>query len=288
VLTNEHVLSRANFGGRLVAPKRVCESCNSEAGGLEDKILTVPPLIEFVGVAARELGRGYPEAEAILQDGARGRAEITPDGTRVISFKPRKIGMEGDTEVWEVGEGDEKKVEDRRSKPGRRVKAVGRPLGQGDYMQLAGGFGVDFFEMWPRFAAKVALGCASLTLPEAWLDSEGARLVQDLFQRGNAPKRLWRGRGPKVPLGWPELPPDDPLRRALRRSEHILALSANDEGDGTLLEMVLFGAIYYRLDLFDAECPDDEPAWLVSPSSRSGREPSEVLRARLLARVDEA
>lgn len=154
-------------------------------------------------------------------------------------------------------------------------------------MQLAGSFGLEFFDLWPRFAAKVALGCASLVLPHDWLDSEGARLVQDLFQRGNAPKRLWRGRLPTVPLGWPELPPDDLLRRALRPSEHILALSANDEGDGALLEMVLFGAIYYRLDLFDAECPPDEPAWLVS-TSPPRQEPWGSLHARLRVRLEEA
>lgn len=288
-LTDEHVLSEANFGGRLVAPKRVCQPCNGKAGELERQITTVPPLIQFAGEAAGELRPSkprFPQAEAILQDGARGRAKITPEGARVISFEPRKIGMEGDVEVWEVGAGDEEKFELRRRKQGKRVKAVGRPLGQRGYMQLAGGFGLSFFELWPRFAAKVGLGCASLVLPETWLDSEGGRLVQDLFQRGNAPKRLWRGRGPKVPLGWPELPPEDLLRRALRPSEHILALSANDEGDGTLLEMILFGAIYYRLDLFDAECPKDEPAWLIS-SARPNREPWEALHARLRARVEE-
>ena len=80
---------------------------------------------------------------------------------------------------------------------------------------------------------------------------------------------LWRGRPPTVPLGFPELPPDDLLRRALRPWEHILALSVNEEADGTLLEMILFGAIYYRLDLFDAECPDDEPrvAGLLAPAA---------------------
>ena len=96
---------------------------------------------------------------------------------------------------------------------------------------------------------------------------------------------LWRGRPPTVPLGFPELPPDDLLRRALRPWEHILALSVNEEADGTLLEMILFGAIYYRLDLFDAECPDDEPrvAGLLAPAAAGA---SKALRARLLARLD--
>lgn len=81
-LTDDHVLSEANFGGRLVASKRVCQPCNSKAGKLESQIVTVPPLVTFAAEAARELGRGYPEADAILQDGARGRAEITAEGAR--------------------------------------------------------------------------------------------------------------------------------------------------------------------------------------------------------------
>lgn len=52
--------------------------------------------------------------------------------------------------------------------------------------------------------------------------------------------------------------------------------------------MVLFGTIYYRLDLFDAECPDDGPTWLVSPSSRPCREPWETVDATLSARVEAA
>lgn len=288
-LTDEHVLSQSNFGGRLVAPKRVCRPCNGKAGNLERQIVTVPPLISFAGDAAHELRPSkprYPEARAIHPDGARGRAELTPEGARIVSWEPRQIGVEGDTAIWEVGEGEEQKFERRRRDRGERVRAVGRPLGEGRYMQLAGGFGIGFFELWPRFAAKVALGCASLTLHEEWLDSEGASVLQDLFQRANAPRPRWRGRLPKVPL-WPELPPENPIRQALRPLEHILGLSSNDEGDGALLEMILFGAIYYRLDLFDAECPADEPAWLLGPAqSAPPREPWKSLNDRLLARLE--
>ena len=47
------------------------------------------------------------------------------------------------------------------------------------------------------------------------------------------------------------------------------SLSRSRRRPTTLLEMMLFGAIYYRLDLFDAECPDDEPrvAGLLAPAA---------------------
>lgn len=289
-LTDEHVLSQENFGGRLEASRRVCAPCNREAGRLEHLVATTPPLVQYVGKAATALRPKrprFPEMEAILPDGARGRAALTPEGTRIVSWEPRQIGMEGDVEVWEVAEGEEEKFERRRLARGQRVRAVGRPLGEVGYMQLTRGMGVEAFELWPRFAAKVALGCASLVLPETWLDSRGARALQDLFQRGHAPKSVWRGRL-KLPFPWlPELDAESLLAQALHPHEHILAVSKNEQGEGALVEMIFFGAVLYRIDLFDAECPDDEPAWLLSPSGPAPvREPWEMLYARLLARLE--
>ena len=289
-LTDEHVLSQRNFGGRLVAPCRVCEGCNRKAGQLEHLVATTPPLVSYAGKAATALRperQRFPEMDAILPDGARGRAALTPQGTRIVSWEPRQIGMDGDVEIWEVAEGEERKFERRRLARGQRVRAVGRPLGEAGYMQLTRGMGVEAFDLWPRFAAKVALGCASLVLPEMWLDSCGAVALQRLFLSGHAPKSVWRGRL-KLPFPWlPELDAESPLAQALHPHEHILAVSKNEQGDGALVEMIFFGAVLYRIDLFDAECPNEEPAWLLSPSGPAPvREPWETLYARLLTRLE--
>lgn len=132
-LTDEHVLSEKNFGGRLVAPKAICQPCNSKAGALEDQLARSAGVAELVGRYGRVVNARrppQPQTDGIYAD----RGEVTvaygSDGLAMRSMKPRRIDTDPDgTEVWEVAAGQEEHFVARRHKRGEKVRAVGRKLG---------------------------------------------------------------------------------------------------------------------------------------------------------------
>lgn len=283
-MTDEHVLSEDNFGGRLIAPKRVCEECNREAGKLEREIASRPPLAEYVSRHAPLFNpRQRPEAEGRLDDGAKIRAKWTPQGAIIKQRLPRLVGQQGGREVWEVAEGTEEEFKERRRRRGQDVEVIGRPVGQREHMQLRYGIGARTLMEWPRFGAKVALAVASLALDVQWLESRGAKNLQLLFLRGVGPPH---DSSIKAGLFPAEAPPDKDPWRKFRPGEHLLGMRNADESDGAVVWMVLFGALVYEMLLEDAECPEDEPTWLLAPRGEPPRRTSfEEMHAGLMART---
>lgn len=152
--------------------------------------------------------------------------------------------------------------------PERPLKAVAPQVGSRD--------------TWPRFGAKVALAVATLVTTHLWLDSPGAKALQDVLWNG------YPGSGTAA-LG----PAGDRLAARpsrlqstdlVRPPEHLLAIEFREHG-GCDLVIVVFGELAYRVP-FPIECTvEGAQSWWFSPSNTLGRqlhleEQFAVLRAR--------
>jgi hypothetical protein len=263
--TREHILSEKNFGGRLVSPDAVCKSCNGLAGKIEAMVAGHPWVAEAVAqYMTGPGGKAFPQSRAVLPDGAKAQVERRPSGVEVLSFTPRQLGTDDDgTEVWEVGEGTEDEFVERRRKKGQKVRAVGRPLGPGGYMELHYGVGVANFAIWPRFVAKVALGAMSLYASEDWLDSDGALALQDIFHERRRPGAA----SYELPLHpWEQDRSKFPWS-LYSRGEHVVGLWLDEDTGKSHLWLTLFGYLVAEAEIRDFDC-SEEPVWLVPCDGR--------------------
>ncbi len=272
-LTREHVLSEKHFGGRLVAPDTVCQPCNSLAGRVEILVAEHPLVSEAVAeFMTGPRGKQYPQSKAVLPDGACVQVERRPNRTEIINVRPRQIDTDPDgTEVWEVASGREAQFMKRRHKRGERVRAVGRPLGRGDHMELHYGIGTGNFAAWPRFVAKTTLATMSLVTDESWLDTDGALALQDAFHERHRPGAPAYG----LPLcPWEQDRSKLPWYLLLG-GEHVIGLWRDLESGEWRFGLTLFGYLVAEAELRDIECPPDEPTWIVPcaapPSVRMSR-----------------
>lgn len=277
-LTNEHVLSQANFGGRLVSRRAVCQPCNGLVGRLEREIVSGPFLSEYVG-RDRDLFNPRlrePEVQGTAE-GAELRVRLGTQGARVSSRVPRQLeaGADG-TPVWEVAADAEAKFRERRAEP---IDVVARDADYAPGLELRFGIGDRTIDAWPRFGAKVALALASLVLQEDWLDSPGARGLQLVVAGRPYPQATF----PEGFMFGPrELDPSLEPGSLLRPGEHVLGL---DSDHGGRAWMLLFGALEYHVPLPDADVPASEPTWLLLPQGptrepAAGKELLEELRLR--------
>lgn len=262
-LTDEHVLSQANFGGRLVTRRAVCQSCNGTVGKLERQMSRSAFLAEYIGRDRLLFSPPLPKPEA---EGVTGGAEVRlrygPAGATVSSRKPRLVECEDDgTEVWEVAAGEEERFRQRRRAQdlNLKVRVIGRAASDAPGLNAKFGIGAPNIDYWPRLGAKVALSLASLVLDDTWLDTPGAAGLQTVLARGAYSRAVFpNGLG----LGPGELDPADEPGSVLRSGEHLLGL---DRDDGGRAWMILFGGLYYFVPLLDADVPDWEPTWYLQP-----------------------
>lgn len=184
-LTDEHVLSEANFGGRLVARDAVCGRCNRMVGALERNITLDAFLAYLVGrhaPAYAPRNGPHPMAKGVLEDGTNVRVAFTPDGPRIASRRPRRSEVRADgTEVWDVLAGAEERVRERLAQKG--IRATVRPHSPSETpgLNIKWGIGPPNVANWSRLCAKVALSLASLVVGPGWLDTPGARALQDVL-----------------------------------------------------------------------------------------------------------
>lgn len=285
-LTTEHVLAEAHFGGRLRSPNSVCAPCNSLAGRIEGLAAEHP----FVSEAIAQFrtcrgGKRFPESRAVLPDGAYAYVERRPDGIHIIDYKPRQTDTDPDgTEVWEVAAGREAAFEHRRQKRGKRIRAIGRPLGPGGYMQLTYGIGDHNFAAWPRFVAKVALSTVSLVADERWLDTDGALALQAMFHE--------RCRAGGAPYGLPLFPEEHahslPSGSDLPTGAHVLGIWHDEQGTSCRFGLALFGYLVAVAELRDLDWPSDERTWIVPSNGPREPRPSRARFGDLLAQRDAA
>ncbi|HXB15422.1 MAG TPA: hypothetical protein VNV44_06720 [Solirubrobacteraceae bacterium] len=277
------MLAEKHFGARLIAPDAVCSRCNSLAGRVESLVAEHPflsePIARFVASGG---AKRLPQSTAVLGDGAHVQLERGADSSRVIAVRPREIGTDADgSAVWQVAEGAEREFEVRRSRHGERVRAVGRPMRLDGVAEVHYPLTPRNFAAWARFVAKVALATASLVLDEAWLDTGGARALQDLLH-----ERPRRSPGYGLPLyPWEQDRSRSPCSR-LNDGEHLLGLWRHAMTGELRFTLVLFGCLAAEGELRDADCPEDEPTWLVPSNKgsaiRMSRDAFEALPVRSL------
>jgi hypothetical protein len=140
-------------------------------------------------------------------------------------------------------------------------------------------FSVD---TWPRFAAKTALGLASLVVrDESWLDTAEARLLRDVLWNGHPESREQEGIGTRG-VAWSPAPRpvDTPL---LVPPEHLLSFEVQDVDER--LVIVVFGDLGYQLPLaLDwSDFPQQMPqSWWFGKDFAGGRQLPTSLQYGLL------
>jgi len=260
------VLAEKHFGGRLIAPDTICQPCNSLAGRVEALVAEHPFVSEAIAKFMAHPGaKRYPQAKAVLADGAHVQVERRHSGTEIIHVRPQQIAVDPDgTKIWQVADGREREFEERRAKQGQRVRAIGRPLGPAGPSELHYGLGPHNFAAWARFVAKTALATMSLVTKESWLDTDGAQALQNQFHE----RPQTSSPGYALPLYPEEQDRTKPPWSSLGAGEHLLGLWHHPASGQWHFTLALFGYLAAEAELKDIECPEDEPTWLV-PCTRS-------------------
>ena len=180
--SNEHVPSQ--FLGSRLKTRRVCSPCGARiARELDDEVARYPMVL-------------MPKALADVRSVKHQRKRPSFSVAGAVSATGQAVEVE--------------------FSPSGRVARDGRGAAVHDVVEVRYGLGDD---LWPRLIAKVALGCASLLLPDDWLDGRLAQGLQSLLWHGPIDNVLWPG---GVPAACGELEADDPARLALGRQRHMI------------------------------------------------------------------
>jgi hypothetical protein len=113
-----------------------------------------------------------------------------------------------------------------------------------------------------RVAAKIALGAFSLVLPEDWLDSEAAKLLQSWLW-DESPRTA---EGGKIFAG-PRRPPA-PLDGFCRPPEHLLSFIPTVNAE-VRFGMILFGEEFMAVSAGPLGQPPPQTAWCLDPIART-------------------
>src|SRR4051812_8920570 len=92
-LTDEHVLSERNFGGKLIARRSVCQDCNSEVGKLERRLPQDHALYDLIAEHGDEFRPRLqaPIVDGVLADGTNVRVQRAGEIFRAVSREPRLV-----------------------------------------------------------------------------------------------------------------------------------------------------------------------------------------------------
>lgn len=113
--------------------------------------------------------------------------------------------------------------------------------------------------VWPRFAAKVALGMAHRAMPVEWHASEAAWKLRGLLRQGT----FFQGLTPSDQLScWPREPSlNDLALELLAPWEHLIAVLPDEHG--VVFVLYLFGELLYQLPIVTEMAPSSDNAWLL-------------------------
>lgn len=279
----EHIVESA-LGGSLTTD-RFAGSCNRELGRRVDQ----PFLRDFlVTVSRARHGIRDPRRPHRPPPNPRHRAE-TPEGQPVI-FDWRDGGMflpphihEDEERVIVTAETEE---EARRAaetriarmrrggqefKPGPSVRREKPDAPTEARMTLALSTTIR-----ARVAAKIALGAFSLVLPEDWLDTEAAKLLQSWLW-DESPKTADGGTIFASPKKVP-----DPMDKFCRPPEHLLFFLPSHQTHANF-GIALFGEEFMVVSTGPLDHPAPETAWCLDPIAGTHEETSFsdlVIRAR--------
>lgn len=279
-LTDEHIVPR-RWGGRLKAQS--CKSCNRLAEALERGAEEVTWLASAIG-RARVRGRGGRvreiETEVQLPDGGTAIAAHTTDGLIPRTVRPRRLGVDADgKELWEVPEEQRDTFLARAVKRGKKVEIVGSRRATYEGGETGFGIGPANLLLWPRLAAKFALGCAQHVDDHSWIDSPAAQRLQRLLVHE-------RWRGPDLQPLPGELEEGDRLVGLMAPDEHLLSFQLSPNAGGSFV-FVLFGRIAYALPLPELDL-DRTKTWLLranQPAERHPRALDEIVASLMLREI---
>ncbi|MDQ3729630.1 MAG: hypothetical protein M3355_08570, partial [Actinomycetota bacterium] len=167
----------------------------------------------------------------------------------------------------------------RFSPQGREAR---RPNGRGVEAVVEVAYELDP-DLWVRFIAKVALGCAAQLFDDSWLDHPTARAARLLLWHGPIDPKVWPGGVPGSPE---ELGSSDPVRQALGDGRHLVGLAAADDrpGSSVALAMLFGGLITCRLPLPEVAVPGSGVVWVIDwhPGDPPPREDFDAAIERML------
>lgn len=223
--SEEHIPSQ--FLGSRLKTRRVCRDCNARAAReIDDR---------FAGYLMVKMPKALADVRSIKHQG-------------------KEPSFETDSIISATGE----PVRLRFTPQGRQAR---RANGEIVHEPVEVRYGLDS-DLWVRFIAKVALGCATQLVPDEWLDEPLARALRALLWHGPIDNTIW----PEGVPGWPgELEPEHPARRALREDQHMVGLLADDDELGAVSAIALLfgGQITSRLPLPGLAVPNSGRVWIL-------------------------
>jgi hypothetical protein len=263
----EHILSSA-LGAELTTDA-FCADCNSLFGREIDG-----PFVRYRWI--QELRARYGIADRYGVVPSPPRVPATVDGVRAVvtmgtpwtieTFPEDEIVDDSFRFTVRADQEDEivaKKLERLRRRYGAVVEVGSRAPVPNDPLtaQFSETLSVDF---WPRFAAKVTLGVASL-LPDrwAWRYSRQGRYIAEVAQEGNRETR-----DGEIPLQTIArvLPADHLLARLAPTPAHLIWI----EESGRFLAGTVFGQHLFGAAFGDTP-PGRNTGWLFDPQARTVR-----------------
>jgi len=279
----EHIVGSAL--GSTLTTDRFAGSCNRELGRRVDQ----PFFRDFlVGVRRARYGIRDPRRPHRPPPNPRHHAK-TPEGQRVV-FDWRDGGLtvpphvfENDERVIITAETEQeaRKVAEtkiarlrQKGQESKLVPAVHREVPNAP-MEARMGLSLSS-TIRAKVAAKIALGVFSLVLPEDWLDTDAAKLLQGW---------LW-DESPKTPDGGtifasPQKVPD-PMDKFCRPPEHLLFFLPTAK-EHVNLGIALFGEEFMVVGSGPLDYPAPETAWCLDPVAHTHQETTLsdlVMRAR--------
>jgi hypothetical protein len=223
--SDEHIPS-AFLGSRLKT-RKVCKPCNERAGKqIDDRIATYLMVNMPKALADVRSVRHLGDEPVVVVDGV--------------------VSATGDP------------VEIRFTSAGRDVR---RPDGSVVEETIEVSYGMDS-DLWVRFTAKTALGCAAKLFDDDWLDHRTAVGLRDILWHGPIDSTVW----PNGVPGWPaELNLDHPVRQALGEHRHLIGLQPadNDPTSSVAIAILFGGQIYCSLPLPDVSVLSTGAVWII-------------------------
>lgn len=258
----EHVIP-AKLGGTLEI--RTHKKCNGGAASAIDNPLMADPDVEMLRALSgahntRTKRHRGAQFAGHLQDDAKALLRATSGGViieQVTSSEPQVNTYGTFTYSLPVknSEAHSAKLLERlrRENPGKTVELVGSEPRRG-HVSIERSWHLAPW-VWPRFAAKVALGVCSLVMPPEWRGSPGELFLLALFRAGTVIGAAGGLSAVPTPLF-----PGDPFFDYLYPWEHVVYVTTTS--DAVSVSLVLFGELRYDLGVVSEIRPASEAAWV--------------------------
>lgn len=283
----EHVLPAAL--GTNLTTRRVCRACNQRAGVEVDQ----PWLSEHRVEESRRL-LGLPDRRGRAPGVLSFRGQLEDGSPALVTLEGDEVSMRRlpvqDMHPWGVTLSGY--TEDEADRAWQRLVEQGIPLSDPVTVVERGPLTVTVrresaVDLWPRFAAKVALAFASTFADDAWASSDSAAQLREVLWNGHPDTKQDALAHPGI--AWSALPLIvQPWAAPLRIGEHLLACERTEE-EGSGICLVLFGDLIYRVPA-GVPWPDDfAPTCWFGPEQMGGRQlPYDVQMTLLTNRPDAA